>query len=114
MKKFSEFYESIEDDQRHYSEQILSVLANNYGWTYKSDLSVEKKIKNVALAGSFSDGTRIINAHFDKQGRYLEAKLGWDTLMDMDCRPYAKVPEKAAQEFEKNLGAVVAKLSRSM
>ena len=64
-------------------------LENDWFVTYLSDgsLKAEKKIVFPHLAGTISDGTRLITIHMDERGRYLAIDCGWKDK-DVDLRNF--------------------------
>lgn len=97
MKTYKELLESVGLNEEHYSEKMLAAL-KKHGWTVKGK-TAEKMLKKVAPSGRFSDGSRIVSARFDNRGRYLEAVLGFETLVDIDGREFENSPEAGAKKF---------------
>lgn len=72
----------------HYSEQILTQLAHQYGWTI-DDTQIASKIyanANPADGALNPNGNLTLHARFDESHRYLALESGWDTVFDIDAR----------------------------
>jgi len=88
----------MSQEEKHYSEQILDYMVENLGWSKDGNL-VEKRFANVAKGGQFDEtGTRTVYVGFCEQGRYIEAMLGFDNLVDLDCRDFDS--DEAAMLFD--------------
>lgn len=72
----------------HYSEQILTQLAHQYGWTIDDTQTASKIYANANPAdGALNpNGNLTLHAHFDESHRYLALESGWDTVFDIDAR----------------------------
>lgn len=82
----------------HIADKIESYFAtNNLIWTKDNGAIVATKpVTFQKLAGTISDGTRIVKIKMDASGRRLEIVDGWDSVIaDIDLRNYS---EKTAHE----------------
>ena len=81
----------------HYSEQILTQLAHQYGWTIDDTQTASKIYANANPAdGALNpNGNLTLHARFDESHRYLALESGWDTVFDIDARDVP--PPVAAQ-----------------
>ena len=72
----------------HYSEQILTQLAHQYGWTIDDTQTASKIYANANPAdGALNpNGNLTLHARFDESHRYLALESGWDTVFDIDAR----------------------------
>ena len=87
----------------HIADKIESYFAtNNWIWTKDNGAIVATKaVVFQKLAGTISDGTRIVKIKMDASGRWLEIVDGWETVMaDIDLRNYS---EKTAYEAVSDL-----------
>ena len=83
----------------HYSEQILTQLAHQYGGTIDDTQTASKIYANANPAdGALNpNGNLTLHARFDESHRYLALESGWDTVFDIDARDVP--PPVAARVF---------------
>jgi hypothetical protein len=94
--------QAIIEPEKHYSEQIIDILASDYGWENTSTenrSSAQKDVGGGATGGELNpEGARIVHAVFDESGRYLTLQVGFDNIFDMDLRD--KDIKTSAKEFD--------------
>ena len=103
-----------QESEKPYSEQIITALVANHGWTASTNSSATKEFTGMAAGGELSDGTRMLTARFDDKGRYIGIdKDGFDSTpipeTDMDMRPYMTDAQGGAKAFNDMVEAYVAK-----
>ncbi len=81
---------------KHYSEQILETLINDFGWKKELTGFISKEYQDLSKAGEVNPkGIFKIYADFCERSRYLTAYSGFDVLFDVDGRE-----ENAAKLFQ--------------
>lgn len=86
----------------HISDQVAQALLND-DWVWDGDLNgslYEAKFTKVItfpeLAGTISDGTRLVTLTICERGRYLSRVDGWGKVeLDVDLRDFPNEPHRA-------------------
>ena len=107
------------EPEKPYSENIITALVANHGWTASTNSSATKEFTGMAVGGELSDGTRMLTARFDDKGRYIGIdKDGFDSTpipeTDMDMRDYMTDAQGGAKAFNDMVEAYVAKQRKAV
>jgi hypothetical protein len=84
---------------KHYSEEIIEILINEFGWT-ATQTGIARGYTAEDKSGTFNpQGIFIMTASFCDRSRYFSLYSGFNVVFDIDCRDAE--PSKAAERFNR-------------